>query len=69
MQVTYCCRGLLLDELVAKVGGKGLYTNCNKYAVKISTGKSEEIDIAIKVVRMGGGWNWHGANPIKYHQT
>ena len=38
--------------------------NCNKDAVKVSTWKSEEIDITIRVVRMGGGWNWHGANPI-----
>ena len=32
--------------------------NFNKGAVKISTWKSEkEIDITVKVVRMGSGWN------------
>ena len=37
--------------------------------MKILTGKSEnEIDITIKVVRMGGGWNWHRANPVKYQK-
>jgi hypothetical protein len=48
---------------------KEFIQNFNKDAMKISTWKSEkEIDITIKVVRMGGGWNWHGAIPIKYHQ-
>lgn len=26
------------------------------------------VDITVKLVRKGSGWNWHGANPIKYHQ-
>ena len=43
--------------------------NFNKDALKISTWKSEkEIDITIKVLRMGGGWNWRRANSIKYRQ-
>ena len=43
--------------------------NFSKDAVKISPWKAEkEVDITIKGLRMGGGWNWYRANPSKYQQ-
>jgi hypothetical protein len=38
--------GLLLEEQLAKMAGKGMYTNFNEDVVKLSTWKSEkEIDL------------------------